>query len=86
MTENKNALAKLAERLEADIGIIRAFQKDLGDKKDEVGGMAIRDIDKAGRIVVKLASHYEPCFPAKSGDDVIDECRAIAEEGANNGK
>ena len=51
----KNALAKLAEKLNADKDIVLAFKKDLGDKEDEVGGMVISDICKASRIVAELA-------------------------------
>ena len=52
----KNALKELVKKLKADVGIVRAFKKDLGDKEDEVGGMMIDDIDKASRIIAELAN------------------------------
>lgn len=84
--DNTNALAELAEKLEADIGIIRAFKEDLGDKEDEVGGMAIRDIDKAVRIVAELAKVSNisqipmPYWNCKELE-ALRNCRTIAEEG-----
>ena len=88
MYNTKNALAKLAEKLKADVGIVRAYKKDLGDKKDEVGGMMIDDIDKASRIVAELAKAdlayaNDPvsnnCVELRL--DAFKKCRAIAEEG-----
>ena len=87
MADKKNALAKLAEKLKADVGIVRAFKKDLGDKEDEVGGMMIDDIEKAARIVAELAkvrwwrslSRWMP--RGNDVSDVLVKCRAIAEEG-----
>lgn len=88
----RNALAELAEMLKAYAEILRAFKKDLGDKEDEVGGMMIDDIDKASRIVAELAKVEDRRDGETNIDvlwrcnDCIARCRAIAEEGANNGK
>ena len=88
----KNALAKLAEKLKADVGIVRAFKKDLGDKEDEVGGMMIDDIDKASRIIAELANVEDQRNGETNSDvlwrcnDCIAKCRMIAEEGAEDGK
>lgn len=71
MKDTKNALVKLAEEIES-------ANREIVVR----GGYRLLSLDKAQRIVVKLASYYEPCFPIKSGDDVIDECRAIAERDA----
>ena len=86
----KNALAKLAKKLKADVRIVRAFKKDLGDKGDEVGGMMIDDIDKASRIVAQLAKVEDQRDGETNSDvlwrcnDCIAKCRAIAEEGEKN--
>ena len=90
----KNAVAKLATMLEADVGIIRAFKGDLGDKGDEVGGMVMRDIRKASRIVAELAKVSEGSWVEDCGgrfylcrlegrviETAVGKCRAIAEEG-----
>lgn len=77
MTDKKNALAELAEEIQ---GIVTYIYYGSG----ECGAAEARKIAMAQRIISVLASYYEPCFPAKSGDDVIDECRAVAEEGAKD--
>ena len=98
MADMKNsALAKLATMLEADIGIIRAFKGDLGDKEDEVGGMVMRDIRKASRIVSELAKVSEGSWVEDRGgkfylcrlesrviETAVGKCRAIAEERVAN--
>lgn len=54
-SENRNALAELAEKINADRGIFRAFKNYLGDKKDEVGRLADEDLRKASCIIAELA-------------------------------
>ena len=86
--DKKNALKELVKKLKADVGIVRAFKKDLGDKEDEVGGMMIDDIDKASRIVAELANVEDQRNGETNSDvlwrcnDCIAKCRTIAEEGA----
>ena len=83
----KNALKELVKKLKADVGIVRAFKKDLGDKEDEVGGMMIDDIDKASRIIAELANVEDQRDGETNSDvlwrcnDCIAKCRTIAEEG-----
>ena len=86
----RNALAKLAEKLNADKDIVLAFKKDIGDNDDEVGGMMISDICRASRIVAELAK-VEDVTDVQNlkvikrpnvwqSVDAISKCRAIAEE------
>lgn len=89
MSETKNALAELAERLSNDAEYLYGNN----DKASE-------DVSKAQRIVAELAKvsdgHWEvicdgpEAYLCTAGDlkvqCAIGRCRAIAEEGANNGK
>lgn len=80
-TNKKNVLAELAERLNSPVEIMPGTGNSLiGLSREQ-----LEAYKKAQRIVSVLASYYEPHFPVKSGDDIIDECRAIALERANNG-
>lgn len=53
--KERNALAELAEKLEADADVLLAYKEFIGDKEDEVGGMVMSDLRKAQRIVAELA-------------------------------
>lgn len=78
--ESKNALAELAERLEVEA------------KFAEESGRNGRPIYNASRIVSELAKVKdikEFCIVHVREDmaiDAVENCRAIAEEGAGNGK
>ena len=81
MIENKNALAELAECIKnADIQI------------GKMAGCSFECIRNAQRIVAELAK-VEDRHDGETNSDVlwrcndcIAKCRAIAEEGVNNGK
>ena len=89
MTDEKNALAKLS----AYLAMYRDFHKDEDRVNDHI-------LTKAQRIVAELAKvsdgHWEvicdgpDAYFCTAGDlkvqCAIGRCRAIAEEGANNGK
>ena len=72
----RNALAELAEKLNADKDIVLAFMKDLGDKEEEVGGMMISDIRRASRIVAELAKPDR--IDGRIAREIMVKCRAIA--------
>ena len=80
MADKKNALAKLAERLKPKGNEHLYFLIDYGD------------LYKASRIVAELANVKDQRDGETNSDvlwrcnDCIARCRAIAEEGANNGK
>lgn len=84
MKRKTNALAELAERLR------RQYESQTSWWQDDIEGM---DFDKAQRIVEELAkvrfNRHEIFGEYANGDDLIkvmNNCREIAAEGANDGK
>ena len=80
MTNTKNALAELAERM----AVVTSRGGDTW--------RWLKDVIKAQRIIAELAKVEDRHNGETNSDvlwrcnDCIAKCRAIAEEGANNGK
>lgn len=89
MIENKNALAELAAELKRSLDL---QMPGTSYYRDRTVFCTPEVIDKSMRIVAELAK-VEDRHDGETNSDVlwrcndcIAKCRAIAEEGANNGK